>query len=129
MPSLLPRRPSLTVLSGFFVFLVVVACVDLDPVGLRDMTRVPNLVSSGTMTQTHHPLTQPDLFQCVLDSLEGIYCDGREPRRTLLALAQTCRAFSEPSLSRLWSRLNTLKPLIQCCSLVSNEERASRPIS
>ena len=41
MPLSLPRRPSLTVFSGFFVFLLDVACVDLDPVGLRDMTRIP----------------------------------------------------------------------------------------
>ena len=86
----------------------------------------PNLVSSSTMTQTHHPLTQPDLFQCVLDSLEDACCDGTERRRTLLTLAQTCRAFSEPSLDRLWSRLNSLTPLIQCCSSVLDEEKASR---
>ena len=126
VPLSLPRRPSLTVFSGFFVFLLDVACVDLDPVGLRDMTRVPNLVSSSTMTQTHHPLIQPDLFQCVLDSLEGVYCDGGERRQTLLVLAQTCRAFSEPSLDRLWSRLDSLTPLIQCFSSVLDEERASR---
>ena len=78
------------------------------------------------MTQARHPLTQPDLFQCVLDSIQGRYYDQREPRRTLLALAQTCHAFSEPSLDRLWRRLESLKPLIQCFSSVLSKERVSR---
>ena len=84
------------------------------------------MVSSSTMTQARHPLTQPDLFQCALDSIEDLYRDRRERRRTLLVLAQTCRAFSEPSLDRLWRRLDSLKPLIQCCSSVLDGQWASR---
>ena len=37
-----------------------------------------------------------------------------EGRRALAALAQTCRALSEPCLNQLWRRLKSLRPLLRC---------------
>ena len=61
---------------------------------------------------------QPDLFYCILDCLQA------ESRSVFVSLAQTCRAFSEPSLDRLWSKLDSLEPLVRCFATVWSEERA-----
>ena len=131
--SLLSRRVSLRVLRGFLWLLLDVDCVDL-LAGLRDMTRgvgkSPNMSTTTTDLQTfktRNPLFQRDLFHCILDCLvapEASPRQFRESRSVLVSLAQTCRAFSEPSLDRLWSKLDSLEPLIRCFATVLNEERA-----
>ncbi|KAG1791798.1 uncharacterized protein BJ212DRAFT_1293645 [Suillus subaureus] len=35
-------------------------------------------------------------------------------RKTLLALALTCKSFTEPALDLLWRHLDRLEPLIRC---------------
>ena len=72
------------------------------------------------------PLDIPELFDLVLACLEepDSYDDDNRlvmvqpPLRTgqcaLAALAQTCRAFSEPSLNSLWRKLRSLTPLLLC---------------
>ncbi|KAG6380503.1 hypothetical protein JVT61DRAFT_8662 [Boletus reticuloceps] len=54
---------------------------------------------------------------------------SKEERRTLVALARTCRAFSEPSLDCLWRDLDSLLPLVQCFSDVADEDRVEIPPS
>ncbi|KIJ63140.1 hypothetical protein HYDPIDRAFT_113713 [Hydnomerulius pinastri MD-312] len=50
------------------------------------------------------------------DSLGFIHARDahRAGRRALAALAQTCRALSDPALGRVWMRLYSLEPLLQC---------------
>ena len=79
-----------------------------------------------TDLQTRNPLFQQDLFLCILDYLvppEADFKQFREARRALFSLARTCHAFSEPSLDRLWYKLNSLKPLVMCYLAQSSEER------
>jgi len=57
-------------------------------------------------------LMVPELFYSILDSFLP-EVDSMDSR-TLAALAQTCRAFSEPSLDHLWRKLHSLNPLIRC---------------
>ncbi|EIW85496.1 hypothetical protein CONPUDRAFT_150305 [Coniophora puteana RWD-64-598 SS2] len=40
------------------------------------------------------------------------YCQSE--KKALAALAQTCRAFSEPALDALWRELDSLLPLLEC---------------
>ena len=72
-----------------------------------------------------NPLLVPDLFHCVLECLVTPLPQppSKEERQILAALARTCRAFSEPSLDRLWWCLNSLLPLIRCFSNVVDEAR------
>lgn len=72
-----------------------------------------------------NPLLVPDLFHCVLECLVTPLPQrpSKEERRILSVLARTCRAFSEPSLNRLWRRLNSLLPLVRCFSNVVDEVR------
>ncbi|KAF8553304.1 hypothetical protein OG21DRAFT_1523203 [Imleria badia] len=79
-----------------------------------------------------NPLFQQDLFLCILDGLVEVVAPDSEtsvPRLALASLAQTCRGFSEPSLDRLWSKLDSLEPLIRCFVTVLDEERAKTPPS
>lgn len=73
-----------------------------------------------TCNDHRNPLMVPELFYSVLD----YFCPEFYPeeRQTLAALAQTCRAFSEPSLDRLWRKTNSLKPLIRCYTTVDDVE-------
>lgn len=80
------------------------------------------------------PLLIPELFQCILDCFDipELNLQDRFPpwedlkvtQRALVALAQTCRALSEPSLDRLWQRLESLDPLIRSFAPAADEERA-----
>ena len=86
------------------------------------------LTSNFNMTTAdlRNPLFQHDLFLCVLNCLaapEADFEEFEEARPTLFSLARTCRAFSEPSLDRLWYKLGGLEPLIQCYATESTEER------
>ena len=45
-----------------------------------------------------------------------------EVDQALLALAQTCRAVSEPSLNRLWQRLGFLQLIIRCVAPAINSD-------
>ena len=77
--------------------------------------------------KTRNPLFQQDLFHCILDPLVApnpSLQQLRESRSVLVSLAQSCRAFSEPCLDRLWSKLDSLEPLIRCFATVLSEERA-----
>ena len=77
--------------------------------------------------KTRNPLFQQDLFHCILDSLVApnpSLQQLRESRSVLVSLAQSCPAFSEPCLDRLWSKLDSLEPLIRCFATVLSEERA-----
>lgn len=69
----------------------------------------------------------PELLYDILDcfSPEIYPIDAR----ALLALAQTRRAFSEPSLDRLWKKLYSLKPLISCYTRAEDVEDAVTPYS
>lgn len=102
---------------------------DILPAGCSGKPYQPNakiptplqiLTMSNNSIRPRNPLLIPELFYCVLGYLIT-HC--REERRTLAALARTCRAFSEPSLNRLWRRLNSLLPLARCFSNVVDEAR------
>jgi hypothetical protein len=41
-----------------------------------------------------------------------------ESRRSLLALALTCRSFSEQALDALWESLTGINPVMQCAGIV-----------
>ncbi|KAG2343030.1 hypothetical protein BDR05DRAFT_316721 [Suillus weaverae] len=48
------------------------------------------------------------------ESHRTIYFDFPHMRKTLLALALTCKSFTEPALDLLWRHLDGLEPLIRC---------------
>ena len=86
---------------------------------------------------THNPLLIQELFQCILDCLDAPKLDTadfylsqaterelRKARRTLAALARTCRTLSGASLDRLWRRLYSLTPLIRSFSSDADNGRA-----
>lgn len=86
---------------------------------------------------TRNPLLISELFQCIIDFFldtpkedPGLYSQSaadqsvRESQRALAALAQTCRALSEPSLDRLWRRLHSLAPLIRSVTPAADLDRA-----
>ncbi|KAF8553315.1 hypothetical protein OG21DRAFT_1510344 [Imleria badia] len=50
-------------------------------------------------------------------------------RQALVALTQTCSAFSEPALDRLWRKLCSLKPLIRCYTTADQVDNAIIPTS
>ena len=82
---------------------------------------------SLSSTRLQSPLLQSDTMNHILDCLEGAPPDWQHPRETrlaFLALAQSCRALSEPALNYLWRKICSLKPLIRCFVTVLNEERA-----
>ena len=75
---------------------------------------------------SRNPLLVPDLFLCVLECLVTSHLierPSKDERRILAVLARTCRAFSEPSLNRLWRRLNSLLPLIRSFAAVVDDAR------
>lgn len=76
---------------------------------------------------SRNPLMVPELFCDILDFFRPEF----EPsaREALVALAQTCRAFSEPSLDHLWRTLYSLKPLIHCYTTVDDLENVVTPQS
>ena len=81
---------------------------------------------NNSTTGARNPLLVPELFHCILDCLAIPLPKGPKnlrDRGTLAALAQTCRAFSEPSLDRLWRHLDSLLPLIRCFADVVDEAR------
>lgn len=82
-----------------------------------------------------NPLLIPELLQCILGGfhlpkpgdnrrLVKRPKELRESQQALAALGQTCRALLEPSLDRLWQRLDSLEPLIRSFSPVYDWERA-----
>ena len=77
-------------------------------------------------SNSRNPLLFPDLFLCVLECLVTSHLaepPSKDERQVLVVLARTCRAFSEPSLNRLWRRLNSLLPLIRSFAAVVDYER------
>ncbi|KAG1776422.1 hypothetical protein EV702DRAFT_349801 [Suillus placidus] len=48
------------------------------------------------------------------ESHQTMYFDFPRMRKTLLALALTCKSFTEPALDLLWRHLGGLEPLIRC---------------
>ena len=72
------------------------------------------------------PLLVIDIFHVILYFLSKQDLGYRKPdiveietppkqgRRALAALVQTCRILSEPSLNRLWRKLDSLTPLLRC---------------
>lgn len=77
--------------------------------------------------KTRNPLFQHDLLHCILDHVAGLTVvphQLRQARPVLFSLARTCRALSEPSLDRLWSKLDSLEPLIRCYAAVLDNETA-----
>ena len=76
-------------------------------------------------TETCNPLMIPELFYTVLDCFRPAI--DPEEALALSALAQTCRAFSEPSLDRLWRKLYSLKPLIRCYAGADDVDNAVTP--
>lgn len=74
-----------------------------------------------------NPLLLPELFHYILDYIDApdpvdyeirVHQPSRAARKTLFALAQTCRAISEPSLDHLWRAPGSLVPLICCLGRV-----------
>jgi hypothetical protein len=50
-----------------------------------------------------------------LTNLEVIYTiSSYTQRRSLPALASTCRAFKHPALNALWRDLQSMEPLVKC---------------
>jgi hypothetical protein len=49
-----------------------------------------------------------------IPELVGMICNEQDDVPTMLAMALTSRAFLEPSLDRLWYRIESFKPLIAC---------------
>jgi hypothetical protein len=78
-------------------------------------------------TETCNPLMVPELFYTILDCFRPEF--DREEALALAALAQTCRAFSEHSLDRLWRKLYSLKPLIRCYTRADEVDNAVPPTS
>ncbi|KAH0835828.1 hypothetical protein J3R83DRAFT_9696 [Lanmaoa asiatica] len=75
----------------------------------------------------YNPLMVPELFYNILECFRpAIDPSGK---RALVALAQTCRAFSEPSLDCLWRKLYSLQPLIRCYATVDEHESGIPPTS
>ena len=73
-----------------------------------------------------NPLFVPELFHYILDYLAPSSSGGTtnsEERKALVALAQTCSAFSNPCLDRLWWRLDSLLPLVRSFAHVVDETR------
>ncbi|KAL0946121.1 hypothetical protein HGRIS_012386 [Hohenbuehelia grisea] len=56
----------------------------------------------------HSCLSVDEIFRNIVDQIP--VTDGQ---CTLASLAQTCRAFKDPSLARLWSQLSTILPLLK----------------
>ena len=84
------------------------------------------LIMSNTSIDPRNPLLVPDLFFCVLEYLVTslpLERPSKEERQILAVLARTCRAFSEPSLDRLWRCLNSLLPLIRSFAVVVDDAR------
>jgi hypothetical protein len=79
-------------------------------------TSEPCSVTSN-VRDMHRCFLIPEIVQLVCDSDEFAE-DGfevqAETRRTLTALALTCRLFHEPALDRLWRHLGSLGPLVKC---------------
>ena len=76
--------------------------------------------------ETRNLLFQQDLLLRILGYLappEADFKQFQEARPVLFSLARTCRAYSEPSLDRLWYKLDSLKPLVRCYFTQSSEER------
>lgn len=85
-----------------------------------------------------NPLLLPELSRYILDYLDAsrpvqtesfiigvtVHKTCEVSRKAFYALAQTCRALSEPSLDRLWWRLDSLVPLMRCFAQVVDEDRA-----
>ena len=85
-----------------------------------------NITSTDSLPtiKTRNPLFQQDLFFCVLDCLAAKEADlelFKAARPALFSLARTCRVFSEPSLDRLWYKLHSLDPLVQCYATLGEE--------
>ena len=75
--------------------------------------------------KTLNALLQEDVVLCILDCLvapEASLHKFRGARPVLFSLAQTCRAFSRPSLDRLWYKLDSLDPLILSYATALSEE-------
>lgn len=76
-----------------------------------------------TRGKKRNPLMVLDIFYTILDCYEPVFVsDDLVERRTLAALARTCRAFSDPALDYLWRKLDSLKPLIRCYTSVDDVE-------
>ncbi|KAG1837625.1 hypothetical protein DFJ58DRAFT_620385, partial [Suillus subalutaceus] len=54
------------------------------------------------------------IFQLVHDAQSDNYKARRIGNKTLVALALTCKSFTEPALKLLWQDLPGLAPLIKC---------------
>ncbi|KAM5545028.1 hypothetical protein V8D89_001139 [Ganoderma adspersum] len=65
-----------------------------------------------------HHLDPPDVDYISGD--HNIYISRHPHRKTLLSLSLCCRAFSGPSLDKLWHSLDGLHPLL---NLLSNYQR------
>ncbi|KAG1846077.1 hypothetical protein DFJ58DRAFT_664029 [Suillus subalutaceus] len=50
-------------------------------------------------------------------------------RKTLLALALTCKSFTEPALDLLWRHLGRLEPLIRCLPQSLWKQNGNRLVS
>ena len=87
-------------------------------------------LSTSSAIPTRNPLLQLDLIHCTLDHIAHDFWDSDdEARQTLVTLAQTCHALSEPSLNHLWRKLRSLQPLIRSFTLTWNEDRKNACLS
>ncbi|KAG1752883.1 hypothetical protein EDB19DRAFT_2021684 [Suillus lakei] len=72
---------------------------------LLDMTGQSDLNPSSPLVMMHPALTNLEVI-CIISS----YTE----RKSLPALASTCRAFKHPALNALWRDLQSVEPLVKC---------------
>ncbi|KAF9465369.1 hypothetical protein BDZ94DRAFT_1320423 [Collybia nuda] len=65
------------------------------------------------LQRMHRCLLIPEIVRLICSEVDRSFV-GAERRRTVKALAQTCRLFQEPALDILWRKLDSLTPLIKC---------------
>ncbi|KAF8549085.1 hypothetical protein OG21DRAFT_639372 [Imleria badia] len=100
--------------------------LDVDTSILNTRKLLPSTMSAiDQRVETCNALMVPDLFYTVLDRFHPEF-DPME-RQALVALAQTCSAFSEPALDRLWRKLRSLEPLIRCYTTADQVDNAITP--
>lgn len=58
----------------------------------------------------HHALLIDEVLQLIFDHCVAL--PKSEPRWTLCQLARCCKAWKDPALDRLWSRIDGMAPLV-----------------
>ncbi|KAI0642250.1 hypothetical protein C8Q79DRAFT_1013538 [Trametes meyenii] len=75
----------------------------------------------------HHALLIDEILQLVFDFCTEL--PEPEPRWTLCQLARCCRAWKDPALDRLWSRIDGVAPLVSLLPCASGKETGILKVS